>query len=306
MRRNLWTSNKEYKLDITYGFGNPCLFELVRLNVSNSDEQASSTLILQWEHEIKEIENICFICTSDEEEEGKQFYLLKILWHRRNVVYCDYVTLNQRHQTVETEQVVSVSFNISFFHIIWSHGIIFLEEESLGNLHVFNTGHDRYLGYITLYTNALSIFESGSMVKFDSLTSTLWAVVRKYDEVTKTSSIFLNTYNLPKFTLETSINLPRGYSHYSFAKLEKVNNESDALGFEDLESTVLCSSCELLQKSVIQRFLSPATPWKESHLDYLVNLECADHDYDQTHHDYPETNFQPVFPLYEIRHQNSH
>lgn len=305
MRRNLWSSNQEYKLDFTYGFGNACQFELLQLNKLNSDEQASSAVILRWAHEIKVIENICFICTSEEGQERKEGYLLKILWHANNVVYCDFVTLNERLQTVETEPILSVSFNISFFHIVWSLGIIFLEEDCLGNLHIFDTGHDHYLGYITLYTNALSIFESGSMIKFDSSTSTLWAIVRKYDEVTKTSSIFLNTYNIPKFTLETSINLPRGYSRYGFVKLEK-DCESEPYGMKATEGTVLCSSCELLQKSVIQRFLSPAAPWKESHMDYLVELECADHDSGQSYLDYQETNFQPIFPLYEIRHQNSH
>lgn len=282
----LWSDDRGLAINCTFAHNNLCRFEIVNKN----------EVIKEWEHNIKGFKNVCFTRSPDLDSQ-LQF---KMLWYRDQNVYCDYITVDLENGSgVETETALTVNFDISNFYILWSQGILWLQEEAVWNLHVFDTGHDRYLGYVTLHSGTTA---EGSLLRFDDDTMSLWAIVSKYDEVTKTSSAFLNTYSIPNFILSTSVLLPRGYSKYTFVHepLAEPAEPGQKAGLRGIESALICSSCDILNKSIVQWYLTPKKPWKQKQLDQAAQLGSTQNcnwirDQDIT------LNFQPTPPILELK-----
>lgn len=265
--RWLWSSADGYGLYFTNGANGLCHFNLVR---SANDQR--HTIVLEWRHNVKTITSLCCICASQEEQDESQTHCLKIVWNSLETIYCDYLKISGNQPILETEPLIDVSFTICGFYVIWKHGIVLVEEANVRQLHIFETSLGRYLGYLTLFANIDSDLELTHMINFDNETSKLWAIVRKYDALTKKSSAYLNTYAIPNFKLLSSVQLPRGFTKYGLIK----KPTSMKLEVHELHSLMVYSSCDLFEKTTIQWFLSPTTPWKEICLDYLVPLRTIE------------------------------
>ncbi|QLQ81350.1 hypothetical protein HG537_0F01110 [Torulaspora globosa] len=247
--RCLWTSNDGYKLLMPVD--NRCKFWLV---------QDKGKVLLEWEHDVKMVENVHWCSVNGS-------HVVKVVWNDLSSVYCDYVTISDSEANVKTELVIEVDFPVSACYPLWNDGLILLKEPSLAHLHIFDTGRGRYLGYITM-------FNSGSLaqtVRYDPETRTLWVIARKYDELTKKSAAYLNTYNISDLFMKTSLLLRQGFAHYSFIKPPPVK------GLETFveNSVAVYSSCELLDKTLIQWFMCPKDPWRQTLLDHFTPLRPA-------------------------------
>ncbi|QLG70749.1 hypothetical protein HG535_0A06910 [Zygotorulaspora mrakii] len=265
-----------------------------------------SKLIKGWRHTIKRESSIRFI--NDKGSDDSK-HLFKLLWSRDKTLYCDYIEVSRDGTAaVTTEEIMTVAFTISTFYVMWSQGIICLWEKISGNLHLFNTGHNRYLGYLTLYSSACS---SASLLRFIDETMSLWAIVRKYDETTKTSSAFLNTYLLPDFILLTTTMLPKGFSQYYFGKESYVTVSKPAnfsnVAATNLSSSQLCCSCDMSNRSIIQWYFSPKKPWKEIKLNHRLDMSPElglDEDIEPTSYIQKQlsmVDFQPAAPVLELQ-----
>lgn len=256
LERCLWASNDGYELWIEEEARKASQFYVV--NGTNGK------VLLQWQHEFKTTANVCCVCTTEDGQNGEQTHLLKVAWSDSRTVYCDYVTISGNLPVLVTEPLIDVSFDITAFELIWNQGVALIVEEALGCLHVFDTGLNRYLGYVTLFSNAKTNLQLAQLIKYASAQSTLWAIVRQYDESTKVSWACLNTYQISNFTLKSTVQLPRGFTDYTFVNVPGIKHLQR---FEEM-STVVCSSCDILGKSVIQWFLSPKMPWREVQRDH--------------------------------------
>lgn len=275
-QRCLWTSEDGYELLMIHEEDERCRFWVLAVG--------SSKVLLEWKHDIKTVQNVCCRGTSRLQADREGLHVVKLVWNGSNSLYCDYVTISGTAASLKTELVIEVDFPVSAFYLLWTNGLVLIQEELLAQLHLFDTGHARYLGYITLCTNS-SVTE---MVRYEPRTKRLWVIARKYDELTKNSSACLNTYDLSNFKLQTSVPLPRGFTHYGFVKAPTVGGLEE---FAD-RSIAIYSSCELLNKTVLQWFVSPRTAWRESRFAHFAPLRPA------TVQTTPsDTEFQPTAPL---------
>lgn len=259
LERCLWADSDGCELWVAQGPKKACQFYVV--------SGKTGEVMLQWQNESTTAGSVSCVCIYEDLPDGRQRRLLKVAWSGLRAVYCDYVTIGGTQAVLETETLIDVSFDISGFQLIWDHGLALIMEDLLDCLHIFDTGRNRYLGYLTLYSSAEAV------LKYDSTHSTLWAIVKQYDESTKVSSACLNTYRLPSFALASSVQLPRGFTYYAFAK--KAPGIKHLEQFEEL-SNVVCSSCDLMDRSVFQWFLSPKMPWREVIQDHAAAPEAPD------------------------------
>lgn len=254
--RCLWASDDGYKLLVAVD--KRCRFWLV---------QEQGKVLLEWEHDVKRVENVYWCSVNRSEEENGGSRVVKLVWNDLNSVYCDYVTISDSEAKVKTELVIEVDFVVSALYLLWDYGQILLLERSLALLHIFDTGRARYLGYITVFSsNRLA-----ETVRYDPKSRRLWVIARKYDDLTKRSTAYLNTYDIPGFVVITSVLLPRGFSHYSFVKPPPV----ESLDTFVENSVAIYSSCELLNRTVVQWFICPKNPWRETSYEHFTPLRPA-------------------------------
>lgn len=248
--RCLWNSGDGYLLLVRQELEERCRFYLVK--------DHAGEVLLEWEHDVKTVNSISCIST---QEEG--YHTLKVAWNSSHAVYCDYVTVGGSEAACKTELAIEVGFLVSDFYVIWSHGLILIEEVPLALLHAFATSHGRYHGYITLYSSQTASSTLAELIRYEAKHARLWVIGRKYEELTKNSAAFLNTYRVRDLCLQTSVQLPRGLTHYRFVESPAVE------GLEPFtqKSIAVLSSCELLNKAVIQLFISPRTPWRETQVE---------------------------------------
>lgn len=279
----LWSSSDNLQLWIEEEPQKSCVFYVVR--------GETSEVVLEWQHKSKRVARVCCVCTSENQTNGGQTHLLKVAWAGVRTVYCDYVTISGTESVVESEPLIDVNFDISAFYLIWNHGIALVLEKTLESLHVFDTGRGSYQGFVSLYSGATHAAQLEHLIKYDSSRKMLWTIVNEYNEPTRVSCACLNAYRVPTFTLESSIRLPRGFTDYAFVKAPGIQHLEQ---FEDI-STVVCSSCDLLGKSILQWFLDPKFPWREHPQDYPAILKPA-----QAVQKPMKSNYEPQLPLPEI------
>lgn len=210
--------------------------------------QGSPMIIAAWvQEELENPKNISVTVSSTNYED----LTVEVIWNSANVVYRDTVSSNEGFQG--SNVVLQVEFVISILHVIWSYGLILVGEEILDNLHIFNSTSLRRLGYVTLQQNSIN------SLKFDNHTATIWLLVRKYDELTKSRTSHLNCYRLPQFQLFSSFPMPRGFSSYYFVKLQERAQKGTQITF-NLTTTVLCTN-ELTSNYQLLYFVGPKRPY---------------------------------------------
>lgn len=247
IRNTLYVSRKDSSL-LTFEF-------------LGSTEGGATVTIAAWDQDVKNVESICVLSEGDD---GVQ-----VIWHTHQNVYRDIVTAKGSHHS---SVVLRVDFIISFMHVIWSSGILLLEEQGLCNLHIFDTSILKCRGYITLQADSQSLLPLKSPMRFDDNTRTLWCLVRRYDESTKLSSTHLNCYAIPEFSMVATLEMPRGFTNYALINLRK-----EPQGKKHLNgvATVLCSH-QLLQTCQLLHFAGPKKPYRQENCcesNFTVHFE---------------------------------
>lgn len=239
----LW-SDQDFTLYLFQQDSGGCRFEFTKTH----NEQGPTTIIAAWvRKELKSIENISVFAT-DNNDQG---ILLDIIWNSDHFVYRDTVNSNEGFQS--SAVVLQVEFTISIVCVLWSLGLLLVGEEILDNLHIFNTTTLRRLGYITLQHNSMD------SLYFDVHTTTLWCLVRKYDNLTRSRTTHLNCYSLPEFKLFSRFPMPRGFELYRFLWTEG-NQDTKEVSLSAFTTTILCVN-ELVPKYLLLHFSGPKRPY---------------------------------------------
>lgn len=220
-------------------------FEFLKVN----NEQGATVVIAAWvQEELKNPENVTVFANNDQEER----LVIDIIWNSDHSVYCDTINSNEGFQS--STVILQIEFVISMVYVIWSLGLVLVGEEILGNLHVFNTTSLKCLGYVTLQQN------SKDSLTFDKHTTTLWCLVRKYNDLTKSRTTHLNCYQLPEFQLFSSFPMPRGFNSYHFVKLKENRGERAQITSPTFNTTILCLN-EMAPNYQLLHFVGPKKPY---------------------------------------------
>ncbi|GAV52954.1 hypothetical protein ZYGR_0AI02360 [Zygosaccharomyces rouxii] len=231
-------------------------FEFTKVN----NEQGSTMVIAAWVQEkLKSPENISVFPTNDYD----QGLSIDIIWNSDHFVFRDTINSNEGFQS--STVVLQTKFFISIVYVIWSLGLLLVGEGILDNLHIFNSTSLKCLGYITLQQN------SKDSLCFDRHTATLWCLVQKYDDLTKSRTTHLNCYRLPEFQLFSSSPMPRGFSNYHFVRLKENPGEKKQITSPTFTVTVLCLN-ELVPNYQLLHFVGPKKPYYKQKFQDLNSL----------------------------------
>ena len=243
----LWVDDIYQLLEYRYRNSSRLKLYKKRTEVEDGDNLISS-LISQWEHK-------CIQIMSSSIAYDKKSTLLKILWCFDNSVYCDALELkNNIEPVIHTDIVVDVAYQIGYCHAIWEYGLILLCEPIPAQLNIYDTSLNRVTGSIALFSSDSSV----QSFVFNKTISQVQLIVRHYDNLTKKSYAYLNSYSVPSFNLITSVELIKGFSNY-FIIEKDIHDKTDC-------GIAICSTCEVLERTVIQWFVVFDKPWMETEL----------------------------------------
>lgn len=237
-------------------------------------EGGHTVKIAAWDQDVKNVEDLCVLSEGEE---------IQVIWHKHHTVHRETVAAQGTHHS---STVLRVDFIISFIHVIWSSGLLLVEEKSTCNLHIFDTSTMKCLGYITLQADSQSLLPLGSPMRFDHYTGILWCLVRRYDELTKSATAHLNCYTVARFSLCATFEMPRGFTNYALVKLR---NENQGLTHVTDIATVLCSHI-LLPDFQLLHFAGPTKPYlQENFHDHKFIVHFLQDDF-------YDRDFQPQTP----------
>ncbi|CCE64413.1 hypothetical protein TPHA_0H02090 [Tetrapisispora phaffii CBS 4417] len=249
---------------------------VLSMNKSASDCNNQSSLrgddvLLKWTHTCLSIDPQSFILKKTD-----QVSRIQLVWCHGNVVYCDSLTIDSQNIVgFETEPLITVDFDVSAYYVIWNHGLVLLYEKLSSILHVFDTGYNKKIGEIAMYSTDLHDTPMRSYVLYSRNHDLFSVVVFEYDSSIKKTIHYLNTYSLPNFNLKHYSRLPEGYIDYVI--LQPQPSTIRTCNTLNNEIITICSYCNILQKITIQWFSftneTNTKPWFETTIrDYSFNM----------------------------------
>ncbi|EDO19492.1 hypothetical protein Kpol_1018p20 [Vanderwaltozyma polyspora DSM 70294] len=257
------------KLDDMYSVQLIQLTDVTRLELLYVSGSGEPVVVFQWECQNR------YISRSQVGFDDKK-KTLKVLWSFGSSIICDSIELPDtcidsveigKRLKFNTEVVLEVGFNISYCKVIWISGIILICESETAILHIYDSINKRKVGNILMYSD--DVHDTAFL--YDEQTRSANMIVRKYDDLTKKTRIYLNCYSLTPFQLIHSYELPRGYSRYFF--IDQDVNADDITGATKTRypGFAICSTCDIMYRTVIQWIQIPTSnPWIEKTLnDYI-------------------------------------